>query len=66
MIGSAASGKSTAVRILVQHLQAQDNRPIHYISSRDIRDELYGNPHHRGPWAEVEAAIHRKLCEALS
>ena len=66
MIGSAASGKSTAVRILVQHLQAQDSRPIHYISSREIRDELYGNPHHRGPWAEVEAGIQRKLCVALS
>lgn len=66
MIGAAGSGKSTAVRILAQHLQAQDNRPIHYISSRDIRCELYGSPHHRGPWVEIETAIHRKLCEALS
>jgi predicted kinase len=66
MIGAAASGKSTAVRLLACALQHSDQRAIRYISSSAIRQQLYGVGGGLGCWGEVEAVIHRELCQAIS
>jgi predicted kinase len=66
MIGAAASGKSTAARLLVCALQRADQPAIRYISSRSIRQQLYGGAGGLGSWKEVEAVIQQELCEALA
>lgn len=66
MIGAAASGKSTAARLLACVLQKPDHPPIRYISSSAIRHDLYGVAGGLGSWNEVEAVIHRELCEAIA
>jgi predicted kinase len=66
MIGAAASGKSTAARILACALQKPDQPPVRYISSSAIRHQLYGLSGGLGSWSEVEAVIQQELCEALS
>ena len=66
MIGAAASGKSTAARILACALQKADHPPVRYISSSAIRHQLYGLSGGLGSWAEVEAVIQQELCEALA
>ena len=66
MIGAAASGKSTAARLLACALQKADQPAIRYISSRDIRKQLYGGSSDLGSWREVEAVIQQELCEALA
>jgi predicted kinase len=66
LIGAAASGKSTAARILARLLQQSEQRPVRIISSAAIRQELHGDPHLLGRWPEVEAEIHRQLCEAIA
>jgi predicted kinase len=66
LIGAAASGKSTAARILARHLQRPDQPPVRIISSAAIRQELYGDLGILGCWAEVEAEIHRQLCLAFA
>ncbi len=66
MIGAAASGKSTAARLLACALQKGDQPAIRYISSRSIRQQLYGGAGGLGSWKEVEAVIQQELCEALA
>ena len=66
MIGAAASGKSTAARILTCALQKADHPPVRYISSRAIRHQLYGLAGGLGSWNEIEAVIQQELCEALA
>ncbi len=66
MIGAAASGKSTAARLLACALQKGDQPAIRYISSRSIRQQLYGGAGDLGSWREVEAVIQQELCEALA
>jgi predicted kinase len=66
MIGAAASGKSTAARLLACALQKTDPSPIRYISSSAIRHHLYGATGGLGSWHEVEAVIQRELCEAIT
>jgi predicted kinase len=66
MIGAAASGKSTAARILACALQKPDQPPVRYISSSAIRHQLYGLSGGLGSWSEVEAVIQQEFCEALS
>ncbi len=66
MIGAAASGKSTAARILACALQKPDHPPIRYISSSAIRHHLYGLSGGLGSWNEIEAVIQQELCEALA
>ncbi|MFN7900553.1 MAG: AAA family ATPase, partial [Synechococcaceae cyanobacterium] len=66
MIGAAASGKSTAARLLACALQKPDQPPIRYISSSAIRQQLYGVGGGLGSWSEVEAVIQQELCEALA
>ena len=66
MIGAAASGKSTASRLLARALQKADQPAIRYISSRVIRQQLYGGASDLGSWREVEAVIQQELCEALA
>ena len=65
MIGAAASGKSTAARILTRAIQAPDQPPVRYLSSSAIRRDLYGDSGFLGSWKEVEAVIQQELCEAL-
>lgn len=65
MIGAAASGKSTAARLLACALQKPDQPPIRYISSSAIRQQLYGVGGGLGSWSEVEAVIQQELYEAL-
>ena len=65
MIGAAASGKSTASRLLARALQKADQPAIRYISSRVIRQQLYGGASVLGSWGIVEAVIQQVLCEAL-
>lgn len=66
MIGAAASGKSTAARLLACALQKPDHPPVRYISSSAIRHDLYGVAGGLGSWNEVEAVIQRELCEAIA
>ena len=66
MIGAAASGKSTAARLLACALQKTDPSPVRYISSSAIRHDLYGAAGGLGSWHEVEAVIQQELCEALT
>ncbi len=66
MIGAAASGKSTAARLLACALQRPDQPPVRYISSSAIRHDLYGVAGGLGSWNEVEAVIHQELCEAIA
>jgi hypothetical protein len=57
MIGAAASGKSTAARILSRCLQGPGQPQLRYVSSSDIRRQLYGDSGVLGRWEEVEAVI---------
>lgn len=66
MIGAAASGKSTAARVLACALQKADHPPVRYISSSAIRHHLYGLTGGLGSWNEIEAVIRQELCEALA
>ncbi|MFM7285967.1 MAG: AAA family ATPase [Cyanobium sp.] len=66
LIGAAASGKSSAARVLARLLQQGDQRPVRLISSAAIRQELHGDPRVLGRWAEVEGEIQRQLCQALA
>jgi predicted kinase len=66
MIGAACSGKSTAARILIQLLEAQQQRPVRYVSSAGARQELYGDPSIYGRWPEVEAEMARQMRQAIS
>lgn len=65
MIGAARSGKSMAARILARKLQ-QPGQELRYISSRQVRQALYGSHRHLGGWKEVEAAIHEQLLAAIA
>jgi predicted kinase len=66
MIGAAASSKSTATRLLACALQIADQRAIRYISSRSIRQQLYGGAGDLGSWREVLTVIQQELYEALA
>ena len=64
MIGAAASGKSTAARILSRCLQGPGQPQLRYVSSSDIRRQLYGDSGVLGRWEEVEAVIRQQLLAA--
>ena len=66
MIGAARSGKSTAARILAAQLQCAFGQELRYISSSQIRQELYGDRAILGRWPEVEAVIHEQLLAAIA
>lgn len=66
MIGAARSGKSTAARILAARLQCAYCQELRYISSSQIRQELYGDRAILGCWSEVEAVIHEQLLAAIA
>jgi predicted kinase len=66
MIGAACSGKSTAARLLIPLLEAQEQRPVRYVSSALARRELYGDPSIYGRWAEVEGEIRRQMLQAIA
>ena len=66
MIGAARSGKSTAARILATSLQCAFCQELRYISSSQIRQDLYGDRAILGRWSEVEAVIHEQLLAAIA
>jgi predicted kinase len=65
MIGAASSGRTTAARFVADAIQRRDGLAPVYISSSQIRWELYGSHRVDGPWAAVEARIRERLWEAL-
>ncbi len=65
MIGAASSGKSTAARLLSQALHTIESAPVRYVSSADIRQQLYGDSACLGHWQEIETVIQQQLEEAI-
>lgn len=66
MIGAAASGKSTAARILACALQTPEQPPVRYISSTDIRQHLYGAAGGLGHWRDIKAEMQQQLWDAIN
>jgi len=65
MIGAAASGKTTAARHLAATIQQSEGVAPAYISSADIRLELYGHARVIANWQAVECRIQELLSAAL-
>jgi predicted kinase len=65
MIGAASSGRTTAARFVADAIQRRDGLVPVYISSSEIRWELYGSHQVDSPWAAIEAHIHERLWIAL-
>jgi predicted kinase len=66
MIGAAASGKTTAARLLAAHLRNSDGQSPVYIASSEIRTELYGARGVIGSWDAIEARIAERLRAAVA
>lgn len=65
LIGPPASGKSTLARQLAALLSGTEEPPPCYISSRDIRAEIFGDRGVFGPWDDIAAVIHQRIQEAV-
>jgi predicted kinase len=65
MIGAASSGRTTAARFVADAIQRRDGLVPVYISSSEIRWELYGSRRVDSPWAAIEARIRERLWAAL-
>ena len=65
LIGPPASGKSTLARHLATLLQVPEEPPPCYISSRDIRAEIFGDRGVFGPWDDIAAVMHQRIQEAV-
>jgi predicted kinase len=65
MIGAASSGRTTAARFVADAIQRRDGLAPVYISSSEIRWELYGSRRVDSPWAAIEARIRERLWAAL-
>ena len=65
MIGAASSGRTTAARFVADAIQRRDGLVPVYISSSEIRWELYGSRRVDTPWAAIEARIRERLWAAL-
>jgi len=65
MIGAASSGRTTAARFVADAIQRRDGLAPVYISSSEIRWELYGSRRVDSPWAAIEARIREQLWAAL-
>ena len=66
LIGPPASGKSTVARHLAALLSGPEAPPPCYISSRDIRAEIFGDRGVFGPWDDIAALMHQRIQEAVS
>ena len=60
LIGPPASGKTTLATVLAELVGGQ------VLSTDAIRAELFGDAGIQGPWAEVEAALHNRIREAVA
>ena len=60
LIGPPASGKTTLATVLAALVGGQ------VLSTDAIRAELFGDAGIQGPWAEVEAALHNRIREAVA
>jgi len=65
LIGPPASGKSTLARQLAALLSGTEEPPPCYISSRDIRTEIFGDRGVFGPWDDIAAVMHHRIQEAV-
>jgi len=65
LIGPPASGKSTVARHLAALLSGPEAPPPCYISSRDIRAEIFGDRGVFGPWDDIAAVMHQRIQEAV-
>jgi predicted kinase len=65
LIGPPASGKSTLARHLAALLSGPEEPPPCYISSRDIRAEIFGDRGVFGPWDDIAAVMHQRIQEAV-
>jgi predicted kinase len=65
MIGAASSGRTTAARFVADAIQHRDGLVPVYISSSEIRWEIYGSRRVDSPWAAIEARIREQLWAAL-
>lgn len=67
LIGAASSGKSTAAQLLANDLLLRSpSSSIRYISSANIRQQLYGDPSILGRWQEIEAVIQQQIEQAIA
>lgn len=55
LIGPPASGKSTLAAVLAEQIGAV------VLSPDALREELFGDAGHQGPWPEIEAELHQRL-----
>ena len=53
MIGAASSGRTTAARFVADAIQHRDGLVPVYISSSEIRWEIYGSRRVDSPWAAI-------------
>ena len=60
LIGPPASGKSTLSRHLATLLSRPEEPPPCYISSLDIRAEIFGDRRVFGPWDDIAAVMHQR------
>jgi predicted kinase len=65
LIGPPASGKSTLARHLAALLSGTEEPPPCYISSRDIRAEIFGDRGVFGPWDDISTVMHQRIQEAV-
>lgn len=67
LIGAASSGKSTAAQLLANDLLLRSpSSSIRYISSANIRQQLYADPSILGRWQEIEAVIQQQIEQAIA
>ena len=65
MIGAAASGKTTAARHLAATIMQREGVSPCYISSADIRLELYGHQRVIGNWQPIEQRMREQITDAI-
>ncbi|WP_225886593.1 ATP-binding protein [Leptolyngbya sp. PCC 6406] len=61
LIGPPGSGKSA----LAQQMQGLIPQSC-IISTDQIRQDLYGDPTHQGPWTDIEAKVKTQICHTLA
>jgi predicted kinase len=61
LIGPPGSGKST----LAQQWLLRYPSYV-WVSTDQVREQLYGNPAHQGHWPDIDAAVEKQITEALA
>jgi len=60
LIGPPASGKTTLAGVLAELTGAQ------LLSTDRLRQELFGDARVQGPWGDIEALLHQRICELVT